>query len=196
MAFDPKDGVAQLAAGGKGRTKKEGGRGAKTNSSPDRDNESIVDNAPPNAANATNEPPEESVVSPADGEDVPPDGQQGASSEEIKTTEPPRSDKPAPPEPPTASVLIEVPIGTVFPDFASPRIDFSATPRQAAAAKMLWCSLTERSARFDGGRTNHPNGKVVEGPNDGVRWLLDRLADAIENEMGKNLLTDFRLKFR
>lgn len=69
------------------------------------------------------------------------------------------------------------------------------TARQAAAAKMGMELLRERAERFEGGRSTHPDGTVVDGRNDFVRWLLDRVADEFEDVTGKSLLHDFDLQF-
>lgn len=95
-------------------------------------------------------------------------------------------------------VLVEVPIDVDVSvrGFATGNIDFNATPRQAAAAKLLWCSLSAQGRRFQGGRSANPDGTTVETASDGIRWLLDRLADAIEADCGVELTKDFGLVFR
>lgn len=93
------------------------------------------------------------------------------------------------------SVMLEAPIHACFPGYATKNIDFDASPRQAAAAKVLWSSLSAAGARCSGAGGAHPDGKTVESVTMGVRWLLDRLADAIEAESGKSLVEDFGLSF-
>ena len=95
-----------------------------------------------------------------------------------------------------ATVVIELPIGAVERGFATGRIELRLSPRQAAAMKMLWNTLSSQGSRFAGGRSSHPEGTVVDQPTDGIRWLMDRYADAIEAETGKSLTKDFELIFR
>ena len=95
-----------------------------------------------------------------------------------------------------AAVGIELPAGVCFSGFATPRLDCTLTRRQAAAAKMLWCSAAEEGVRHEGGYGNHPDGSAVQSIGGGVRYMLDRYADAFEAETGRNLLTDFDLCFR
>lgn len=92
--------------------------------------------------------------------------------------------------------MIEFPMGCVHDGFAVQGINVRLTDRQAAAAKMLWCSLARNGERFQGGRSSHPEGTAVDGVNDGVRWLFDRIADAIEHETGKQLTRDFGILLR
>jgi hypothetical protein len=93
------------------------------------------------------------------------------------------------------SVVVELPIHTCLPGYASKNIDFDASKRQAAAAKVLWCSLSADGARCSGAGGQHPDGKTVESVTMGIRWLLDKVADAIEAETGKSLVDDFGLSF-
>lgn len=93
------------------------------------------------------------------------------------------------------SVLIEFPIHSCISGYASKNIDFDASPRQAAAAKVLFLSLSEDGARCFGAGGAHPDGKTVESISMGIRWFLDRLADQIEAETGKSLTGDFGLSF-
>lgn len=93
------------------------------------------------------------------------------------------------------SLHLTMPELTCFPGYATTNIDFNATHRQAAAAKVLWSSLAEAGVRVGTSRSHHPEGKVVDGVSDGVRWLLDQLADHIELSTGKDLLKDFDLAF-
>ena len=108
----------------------------------------------------------------------------------------PSDDPPAPPTDEVSDiVLLGVPVDTCQPGYATRYVDMRLTPRQAAALKFEWCSLSERGERFAGGRSSHPDGTTVENGNDGLRWLLDRLADAIEAKTGKKLVSDFGLSF-
>jgi len=100
------------------------------------------------------------------------------------------AEPPAETEAAAGSVILEVPIGIIAAGYTTPNVAFKCTPRQALAAKMLWCSLSDRGDRFAGGRSSHPDGTTVEGINDGMRWLLDRLADSIEAETGTQLTED------
>ena len=95
----------------------------------------------------------------------------------------------------STEISISLPALTCFSGYATRNINFDATRRQAAAAKVLWCSLSEAGERVSGGRSSHPNGKVADGVNDGIRFLLDKLADRIEESTGKDLLKDFGLEF-
>jgi hypothetical protein len=98
---------------------------------------------------------------------------------------------------PPATVLIEVPVHRFEEGFANPRVDFRCTPRQAAALNFLFCSLTDRGDRFEGGRSLHPKGTPVGVTvNDAVRWMLDRIADGIEADTGKSITNDFGFTFR
>lgn len=93
-------------------------------------------------------------------------------------------------------VMIDVPLAEPEAGYASGRIDFSSTPRQAAVAKMLAHALESRGERFAGGTSSHPDGTMVENANGAIRWLLDRIADGFEAETGKLLTQDFNLIFR
>lgn len=95
-----------------------------------------------------------------------------------------------------SSVMFDIPIGEMQTGFCTPRIDFKATPRQAAAAKMLWCTLSKRGERFSGGISSNSDGTIVENVNGGIRWLLDQVADAIEAETGLDLVNDYDQIFR
>lgn len=95
-----------------------------------------------------------------------------------------------------ATVTITLPIGDPGGGYTSPRVDFTGTPRQAAAAKMLARVLLDRGERYAGGTSAHVDGTVVENVNGAVRWLLDRVADAFEAETGKQLVHDYDLIFR
>lgn len=141
-------------------------------------------------------------VSPSAAESTVATADQQQASTAFATTDDQEANDTAPPPPdtalttPPATAIIEMPIHTCHPGFATPRIDCRLTPRQAAAAKFLWCSLADKGERFDGGRTSHPEGKAIENANEGLRWILDYLADAIEADTGKDLITEFNLKFR
>ena len=100
------------------------------------------------------------------------------------------------PEEALATALLEMPIHLCRSGFATNVLDMRITVRQAAALKVLWCSLSETGARYTGSGGNHPDGKVVDCPTHAVRWLLDRLGDGIEETTGKNLTTDFDLVFK
>lgn len=93
-------------------------------------------------------------------------------------------------------VMLDVPLGDPGTGYASGRIDFAGTPRQAAAAKMLARALESRGERFAGGTGSHPDGTIVQNANGAIRWLLDRIADGFEAETGKVLTADFNLIFR
>lgn len=93
-------------------------------------------------------------------------------------------------------VSIDIPLADPGTGYATGRIDFSGTPRQAAAAKMLAHALESRGERFTGGTSSHPDGTLVENANGAIRWLLDRVADGFEAETGKQLTQDFNLIFR
>ncbi len=95
-----------------------------------------------------------------------------------------------------ATALLEMPIHLCRSGFATNVLDMRITARQAAALKVLWCSLSETGARYKGSGGNHPDGKVVDCPTHAIRWLLDRLGDGIEETTGKNLTTDFELVFK
>lgn len=101
---------------------------------------------------------------------------------------------------PARTVKVEIPIDHCVTGYAASHVDFHVTPRQAAAAKVLWCSLSKAGARFQGGSSSHPDGSLVgeqrSAHTAGIRWLLDRIADAIEEESGKSLTRDFGLSFR
>ena len=91
--------------------------------------------------------------------------------------------------------MIELPADTCDCGYTQVWINFRASARQAAALKVLWCSLRRRHERFHAGGSSHPDGAPVEGPTHGLRWLLDRLADAIETDTGRDLLKDFDMQF-
>lgn len=91
----------------------------------------------------------------------------------------------------TARESIEVHSG-----YCTRHIDCKLSPRQAAAAKMGAALLSDRGDRFEGGRSSHPAGTVVDNAADFMRWLLDRAADDFEQATGKSLVADFDLQFR
>lgn len=95
-----------------------------------------------------------------------------------------------------AEVAIDIPLGDPGSGYASGRIDFQGTPRQAAAAKMLAAALEARGERYAGGTSQNPDGTLVENANGAVRWLLDRIADGFEAEFGTQLTQDYNLIFR
>lgn len=92
-------------------------------------------------------------------------------------------------------VTVDLPCHKIFSGHATRIMDFRMSWRQAAAAKVLWSSLSGDGERFDGGRSNHPDGTTVENANDAMRWILDQLADAIEKESGVDLTKDFDVDF-
>lgn len=92
-------------------------------------------------------------------------------------------------------VSVSLPIHSCLPGYATKNIDFDASPRQAAAAKVLWSSLSADGARCFGAGGAHPDGKRVESVTMGIRWLLDQVADEIERTTGKKLTDDFGLSF-
>lgn len=93
------------------------------------------------------------------------------------------------------TVSIEAPVHYCAGGYTTSWFSFRATMRQAAAIKVLWSSLSDLNERFDGGHGAHPDGTTVNSAAQGLRWLLDRLADEIEAETGKQLLQDFDLTF-
>jgi len=90
----------------------------------------------------------------------------------------------------SASVLIEVPFGELLPGYVASRLDLTLTNRQASACKHLWCTLSAFGERATGTGGSHPVGKIVDSPAMGVRWLLDRIADAIEKETNESITSD------
>lgn len=96
-------------------------------------------------------------------------------------------------EPDRTVSLVDIPAHTCQSGNATRRIDCTCTPRQAAAAKVLWSSLTDTGARFPGGRNpSNKLGSTVENINDGVRWMLEQYALQLESQ-GVDLLNDFHL---
>lgn len=93
------------------------------------------------------------------------------------------------------NVLVECPVGHYRKGYAQSFFNFRVTRRQAAAAHLMWQSLQYDGHRFQGGRGSHPDGSPIESGCDGLRWLLDRLADAIEQDTKQDLTTDFGLEF-
>jgi len=80
--------------------------------------------------------------------------------------------------------------------YASRNIDFNGSNSNACSVKMLWCALSEAHERYQGGQgSRHPDGRVVEAPSHGVRWLLDEYAREVEKLTGKTLLTDYEMQF-
>lgn len=102
------------------------------------------------------------------------------------------------PSPPAAlTVVVEVPVHLHLAPYASDSVEVGRLrPRQAAALNFVVASLADKHERCDKGRGCHPKGSVVEGRPDAVRWLLDRVADAIEAATGQDLTKDFGLEFR
>ena len=94
------------------------------------------------------------------------------------------------------AVILPLDLAAVVPGYAACHLDGRLTPRQAAALKVLWQTLSNRGLRFTGGRGAHEDGAVVDKPFDGVRWLLDQVADAIEFQHGVDLVNDLQLVFR
>lgn len=99
-------------------------------------------------------------------------------------------------------ITITVPVGErglyVKDGFAVRSLDVSLTRKQAAAAKMGACVVSDAGGRAPGGPRpgHHPEGGTVEHQNDFVRYLLQRFADAVESQLGKDLETDFNLTLR
>jgi len=95
-----------------------------------------------------------------------------------------------------SNAKLVLPIHHCIPGYATCSLETKMTRRQAAAAKILWSSLSEHGERYQGGGSNHPDGTVVDCAAHSVRFIFDRLADAIEKQTGKKLVTDFDLSFR
>lgn len=91
--------------------------------------------------------------------------------------------------------IFDIPVHSCHPGYATSLLNCRLTRRQSAAAKVLWSSLSRDGQRFQGGRSSNAEGTTVEGVNDGVRWLLDRVAEKIEDDHGVDLLADFDLVF-
>lgn len=68
--------------------------------------------------------------------------------------------------------------------------------RQAAAAKLGAAIVGGLAQRFEGGYSSHPAGSLVDRQVHFMRWLLDRVADELEQATGKSLVADFDLEFR
>lgn len=89
------------------------------------------------------------------------------------------------------TVLVEVPIHRAEPGYMPSGIDVRLSRRQACAAKILTLSLIDSKEFYEGGPVPPPVGTPVYNVNNAVKWLFDRLADAIEETTGKVLVQDF-----
>lgn len=94
------------------------------------------------------------------------------------------------------AVSIGVEITTHRPGYCNRVLNHTLTRRQAAALNMLYASLSEQFVRVPGNGARHPEGGVADGHGDGVRYLLEQLADQIELKTGKSLESDFDFVFR
>ncbi|MGD9632559.1 MAG: hypothetical protein AB7G28_22705 [Pirellulales bacterium] len=182
MTFDPKE----LAA--KASTEAKSSRGKKLN--PDDQAAAVPETTTPPSENQESGPSTETAAGALPGDGAP---QEGDGSDPAATPPPGAGAAQDPAK--SATAILKLPIHACIKNYTSTRLDLRLTRRQAAAVKVLWSSLSELHERFDGGRSHNPEGTVVEGPNDGLRWFLDRLADSIEGETGKRLEHDFGLEF-
>jgi hypothetical protein len=97
---------------------------------------------------------------------------------------------------PHLGLVVEVDELTVPIGYATRHVECKLTPRQAAVAKMGATLIGNRGERALGGRSSHPDGTLVEYAGDFVRWMLDRVADDVEQASGKSLVDDYGLQFR
>lgn len=105
-----------------------------------------------------------------------------------------------PPEPaavPPATALLELPIHTCYGDgrYAAQYVEMKLSRRRAAALNFLWASWSTDGQRYENGRSGHPDGAVIENGPDALKFVLDLLADEIERQTGKMLITDFGFIF-
>lgn len=79
------------------------------------------------------------------------------------------------------TVQIEVPVHSCESGYVTSCVNVtSLTNRQATALKAITCSLRKENARFGSRDAATNDGIVVDRSVHAVKWLLDRVADAME----------------
>lgn len=91
--------------------------------------------------------------------------------------------------------LLEVPYGEPNGGYCSLQVESRLTPRQSAALKAVLVRLREDGEFCDMGGMSDPRGKRVEEAPHVIRYLLDKIAEAIESDMGVDLVNDCGLTF-
>lgn len=80
------------------------------------------------------------------------------------------------------AVFVEIPRGECPSGYATTVVNVtSLTDRQANTLKMLTCELRARNERFSSRDAVTSQGIVVDRPVHAFKWLLDRIADAIDD---------------
>lgn len=98
-------------------------------------------------------------------------------------------------KPEATAADVSIPVGLPAPGYCPDQINTRLSRRQGAALKALFCRLSGEYAKCEmEGMTN--SGKIVEAYPHALRWLLDRVADSLEESTGEQLVETEGLVFR